>query len=496
MTTSQAERPFAERVLAWFGADEEWERPLPANHATSDARIAVMLAAAASLTMEVGRSLGALDGSPFAVWQQYVILLVGYVPLAFRRRWPIPMAVLCQAHYVVLSFLMVSIAGQPVLLVMWCVSIFTVVAWEKNRAAAAGFVAVVILYMSVWMAVLYSLGNVIDDLMREAEGYDRGLFGPLVAFVLYGVLMNAFFIAGTVIWGQGAWWSARRAAALTEQAATIAAQAEELAGRAVVDERLRIARELHDVVAHHVSVTGVQAAAARLALTKQPEMAAEALGNVEEASRSAVTEMRALLGTLRRTGASHGDDEPAGGEAARLSAPTLADLDELVGSYSAPGFAASLDVVDETVSVRATQSSRSSSPLAGAAASQGAGSAPSVDSSRGAAASLGDVTGPVGLSAYRIVQEALTNVRRHSTAKQASVVVRRLAGADRPLLEVEVTDNGSPRGGSTGTGLGQVGMRERVLAAGGTLEVGPRSVGGYRVRARLPLPATNGQPTR
>ena len=102
---------------------------------------------------------------------------------------------------------------------------------------------------------------------------------------------------------------------------------------------------------------------------------------------------------------------------------------------------------------------------------------------------LADIAGPVGLSAYRIVQEALTNVRRHSPAKEASVVLRRLRGASGGVtLEVEVTDNGSPRGGSTGTGLGQLGMRERAVAAGGTLEIGPRVVGGYRVRARLPLP--------
>ncbi len=454
-------RPAAERVLTWFGADEEWERPLPAGHARVDVLTALGFAVGAVVTMEVGRSLGAVDGSKLAVWQQYAILLAGVVPLAARRRWPIPMAVLCQVHYVVLTYAMVSVAAQPVMGALWCVSLFTVVAWEKNRRAAAAFVAVVVIYMSVWMLGLYAFGNVIDDVIRDTEGYDRGLFGPVVAFVLYGVLMNTVLIAATVAWAQGAWRSACRRDALIRQAATIAAQAGELAESAVVDERLRIARELHDVVAHHVSVTGVQAAAARLALTKQPAAAAEALSHVEEASRTAVTQMRALLGTLRRSGASgvEGTEstELAAGEG-RLSAPTLADLDALVASYAAPGFAATLDVVDDR----------------GAAAHDGA--------------PFADVAGPVGLSAYRIVQEALANVRRHSTAKEANVVLRRLrAPSGGDTLEVEVTDNGSPRGGSTGTGLGQLGMRERAVAAGGTLEIGPRVVGGYRVRARLPV---------
>ena len=266
----------AERVLTWFGADEEWERPLPAGHARVDVLTALGFAVGAVVTMEVGRSLGAVDGSKLAVWQQYAILLAGVVPLAARRRWPIPMAVLCQVHYVVLTYAMVSVAAQPVMGALWCVSLFTVVAWEKNRRAAAAFVAVVVIYMSVWMLGLYAFGNVIDDVIRDTEGYDRGLFGPVVAFVLYGVLMNTVLIAATVAWAQGAWRSARRRDVLIGQAVTIAAQADELAESAVVDERLRIARELHDVVAHHVSVTGVQAAAARLALTKQPAVRTEA----------------------------------------------------------------------------------------------------------------------------------------------------------------------------------------------------------------------------
>lgn len=440
--------------MAWFGAHEDWERPRPAGYARSDIWLALFLAAAAALTMEVGRSLGALDGSSLAVWQQYGVLLSGFVPLAFRRRWPIPMAVLCQAHYFALSYIMVGIAAQPVMAGFWCVSLFTVVAWEKNRTAAAAFVAFVSVYLFVWLLGMFAFGNVIDEIVRDTAGYDRGLFGPVVAYVLYMNLMNIAMVVGTVAWGQGAWRSAHRAAALAEQAETIASQAEDLADRAVIEERLRIAREMHDVVAHHVSVTGVQAAAARRALTKQPQAAEEALSHVEEASRTAVTQMRGLLGTLRRSEnrVEEPDEAVEHPDPQRLSAPTLVELDELVRSHDGPGFTTSLDVVDET--------------------------------GRG----LEGVSNPVALTAYRIVQEALANVRRHSTAKRASVVVRLLApsGAEA-TVEVEVTDEGSPRGGTMGTGLGQLGMRERVVAAGGTLEVGPRVVGGYRVRARLPM---------
>ena len=206
---------------------------------------------------------------------------------------------------------------------------------------------------------------------------------------------------------------------------------------AVADERARIARELHDVVMHTLGIMVVQAGAARSVLHRDPDAAAAALRQVEDAGRTGVGEMRRLL-------------EVSDDEAARSPQPGLDRLDELVERFRAAGLP--VDVV--------------------------------VDGEPGA------LPPGVDLSAYRIVQEALTNTLRHAPGARARV--RLGYGADR--LEVEVTDDGAgtpaPVVPADGGGRGLVGMRERVALLGGELRTGPRDGGGYAVRARLPREAT------
>jgi signal transduction histidine kinase len=222
---------------------------------------------------------------------------------------------------------------------------------------------------------------------------------------------------------------------------------------------LRIARELHDVVAHHVAVIGIQAGAARRVLGKDPGAATDALRTIEGSSRDAVAEMRSLLGVLR----SETDLEPAGDE--RAPEPDLADLRELVDGRAEAGLAVELHCVEERPG------------------------------------DLEDVPGPLGLSIYRTVQESLANVARHSTATRALVTLR--TGTNREStdgtgpaprwVEVEVTDDGRPRGGTDGSGFGLRGIRERVALHGGDAEIGPRRTGtGWRVRARFGLRVRDG----
>ena len=157
--------------------------------------------------------------------------------------------------------------------------------------------------------------------------------------------------------------------------------------------------------------------------------------------------MRELLGTLR-SGELAADATHTGEQDGRAPQPTLADLPTLVERAATPGCQITCDLVEEEPGLAAA------------------------------------VPPPVQLSAYRVVQESLANVHRHSTANRASVVVR----VDTDHLEVEVVDNGSPRWGSSGTGLGHLGIRERAHHLGGTAEIGPRREGaGYRVRVRFPV---------
>ena len=200
----------------------------------------------------------------------------------------------------------------------------------------------------------------------------------------------------------------------------------EASRRAVGEEQARIARELHDVIAHSVSVIVVQAAAADDVFDARPDQARSALRSIETAGREALGELRQLLGAVS------------------APRPGLARLAEL----TAPLRAAGLEV---------------------------AVSQPALDLPAG-----------VDLSAYRIVQEALTNTLRHAHATRASVTIREVGGA----LELDVSDDGTGVPDGSGAGRGLAGMRERAAMLGGTLDAGPLPDGGFRVRARLPLGAT------
>ncbi|GAA4499498.1 sensor histidine kinase [Actinoallomurus oryzae] len=210
--------------------------------------------------------------------------------------------------------------------------------------------------------------------------------------------------------------------------------------QAVTAERLRIARELHDVVAHSIGIIALQAGAARRVIDTQPGRARDALGEVETASRETLSGLRRMLGALRQA------EREAGTDIAPLDEmPGLADVDRLAETTTAAGV---------RVDVRWRGDRR---PL----------------------------PAEVDLSAFRIIQEAVTNVVRHADARSCTVSIDHRDGA----LSIEVADRGRGHGGTPDTGYGLVGMRERVALLHGDFSAGPAPEGGYRVTAELPLPA-------
>jgi signal transduction histidine kinase len=262
-----------------------------------------------------------------------------------------------------------------------------------------------------------------------------------------GVATTATWIA-TLLLTAVAWLAAdnlrtrrQRWSALRERALRLETEREVEARRAVESERLRIARELHDVVAHSMSVIAVQSAVGHHVIDTNPEEARRALAAVETTSRAALVELRRMLGVLRE------DDDP--GAAKLMPAPSLADLPRLVAGVREAGLAVDLDI-------------------------------------QGAPANI-----PLGVdsSTYRLIQEALTNVLKHG-GSNAMVTVRRTASD----LSIEVVDDGgrSPEMNALtadGSGHGIIGMRERVAVFGGEFTAGQRPGGGYRVTARIPYAA-------
>jgi signal transduction histidine kinase len=223
---------------------------------------------------------------------------------------------------------------------------------------------------------------------------------------------------------------------MTERAERAEQTREEEARRRVDAERLRIARELHDVVAHSMSMINVQAGAAAHVLEDQPEQAAEALQAIKVASREGLRELRAILNVLRQVDESE----------ATAPAPGLDNVSSLVTAADQSGLRATASVVGPPRPVPPT----------------------------------------VELAAYRIVQESLTNVLRHARARRATVELQYLPDA----MIVRVDDDGRAPGDdfTQGTGGGITGMRERAEALGGTVRAGPKPEGGWRVEARFPTP--------
>ncbi|GAA2609816.1 histidine kinase [Streptomyces roseoviolaceus] len=225
--------------------------------------------------------------------------------------------------------------------------------------------------------------------------------------------------------------------AIRERAERAERTREEEARRRVAEERLRIARDLHDVVAHHIALVNVQAGVAAHIMDKRPDQAKEALAHVREASRSALNELRATVGLLRQSGDPEAPTEPA---------PGLDRLDELAGTFRNAGLRIEVARTDQGTALPAA----------------------------------------VDLAAYRIIQEALTNVQKHAGPHaKAEVSVVRVG----PNIEITVLDDGSGEDADPGSGGGHglLGMRERVTALRGTLTTGPRYGGGFRIHAILPV---------
>ncbi|HEY3139891.1 MAG TPA: histidine kinase [Acidimicrobiales bacterium] len=401
--------PLTERLTGVIGS------LTPAAWARID--VAVALAIFVGFTTPALLGYPSHDGSPAAV------LLFGAgatLPIAARRRWPLAVLAVVVVATTLGTMLgvrftpFVSNAGPGVVLAM-----YTVAERFPRRLSLA---ALAVLISVTWA------GALIADAAHPQQDHDA---------------VDALAALGG--WVIGDAMRARRAYR-AELAAHRRDEVDQRARRGIAEERLRISREVHDVVSHSLSVIAVQAGVGRLVFDTQPDKARAALAEVESLSRGALDELRRLLGVIRRpvpTGPLAGVDELL------APAPGLDNLPELVGRLAAGG-------MDVTLHLEPPE---------------------------------GTLPPMLELTAYRIVQEALTNVVKHADAAPTRVTVRPGPGA----LLIDVVDDGrrteepatSPELGGGGWGI--AGMRERAGLFGGTVSAGPDPAGGFRVSARLPL---------
>jgi signal transduction histidine kinase len=330
------------------------------------------------------------------------------LPLLFRRRWPAAAALIVLGALALEAQIAYPATESQVVLASVVIAFFTIGRGEeRSRALLAG-----------------ALGLTLGITLLAADS------GPLTATAI-GFLA----IVGATPLATGMLFRTRQQESneLAIHAKRLAREQEELARQAVIEERARIARELHDMIGHAISVITVQAGAARLQLDLDPERARQPLLAIEQIGHDTLAEMRRLLGMLRDMG-----------EPGLAPQPGLAQLDRLMDGCRQSGLPVELRTLGD----------------------QAAALPPSID-----------------LTAYRVLQEALTNALKHGSGGHATITVRY---ALRSLgLEVESQGLATRNGGGGGQGL--IGMRERVEGCGGELQAGETPGGGYAVRATLPL---------
>jgi signal transduction histidine kinase len=392
-----------DRVLRLWSAVSWWLVPLAII-----ALGAVDLAQNGSLSSEGGN---VTFPGPVAVHAGFLLLVT--VPLCWRFRAPVTVAILvtaCSGAWIVTMF---SAKDQPPF-EPWLaiiVAVFALASRADGRRLRAG---------TAVAGGLFAAGEIRAELAGQGTG-------NVLPAVLFFVLI---FVMGRMVHAHR-----RRASGQQDRADMLERDQEARAARAVATERARIARELHDVIAHSLSVIVVQAAAERRVLAAGQDSTAEALDAIEQSGRQAMTELRRLLGLLRK-----GDGEPS-----LAPQPGLGGLGELVAEVREAGV--EVDVQTD--------------------------------------GDLAAIPRGVDLSAYRIVQECLTNVLKHARAHRAEVVIT----CRGRVIDIEVTDDGTAAGRPATGGFGLLGIRERVSVYGGTVQAGHRDGGGYRVHARLPFEA-------
>ena len=351
---------------------------------------------------------GRTDGPTGPLWFDVLAIVAILSPLFARRRFPFGAPVAVGGAVVLTTFVDPRVTPYAfVTFLAGCAAVFLVGLLRDRSLAAAGLA----LALGVEALVAY----------KDPKG-NLGAFIP--TSIVLAILWTIAFALGRKF---------QEADEARERASRAEREREERARTAVTEERARIARELHDVVGHSVSLMTVQASAVRRLLRPEQQRERESLLIVEQTGREALAEMRRMVGVLRRP-----EEAPA-----LAPQPSLEHLNKLVEKAREAGLPVELRIEGDPL------------PL------------------------------PAGLdlTAYRLVQEGLTNALKHARAQHAEVLVHYTDGH----VELTVSDDGRGAGDRDGGGHGLVGMRERVTVYGGELEAGPRPEGGYRLRATLPV---------
>ncbi|WP_265445248.1 sensor histidine kinase [Flexivirga meconopsidis] len=409
------------------GSDRGWRRPFPSHWFARDLLFAGCCLVVGLVDIESELSLGLLPGQHVGFEVGTVLpLAIACASLAVRRAAPEVAVCVAAAVWLITAEVSPGLSGAVSLQFVYLAVFYSAIAWAPQHNRALQVVCAALVVIGCW--------NIWKLLPSGQPVPSRGPWSGEMSRIIYTVVINGIYFAVAIGIGVLSWRAARREAQLSAQTSTIARQALALQDNAVNQERLRLARDLHDVHAQHIWEISLHAARVRQLRERDADVG-PALQDLDEATRQSAEQLRNVVVALRHTS-----------EQTPEELPGLGDLPALAESFCAEELRVVLDAAGVTHAV------------------------PSA----------------LEVSVYRVVQESLSNVRSHSTADTVRVTVFTGAAGRNAHVDLVVQDNGRPRPGTGGTGAGLIGVRERVQAHGGTAQIGVVDEG-FEVRIKLPF---------
>lgn len=441
----------------------------------NDVVLALVLAIAGFASLVLMSSYGLVAaGGPVSL-PEYIVAAVSPLTLVVRRRFPLSTLIASSAVFVPLFYTSFSVSLSVVFQASYFAAIYTTVAWAAHRRATWITLLVITIIFTSWLGITWAASpEVLEDLQSNlAES--AGPINPVVAYAIYATLLNLAYLCGAAAFGRGAWRAALRRDRLEHQARTIRDQAQRLARNAVVEERLRLARDLHDSIGHHFTGVGLQAGGARRILAAsddgtevrlspaQAGLVRESMAAIETSTREGIGELQTVLGLLRDP-----DEVETVAGGPNGTTKSIQDLPDLVAGFERMGLSARLSVSDRD---RAHLDNLSES-----------------------------LSTVYHHGVYRMVEESLTNVLKHSDANEAQVHLS--VNEETEELLVDVVEHGKPvshvdQGVVPSTGSGLRGMQERASVLGGRVEsTSLFPWPGWRTKLVLPLPTDQHSPRK
>lgn len=419
-----------QQILSPSESDGQFVRPLPDNWLRTDTILAIVVGFIAVLSLQALRLTDIFVETDVDIVLAHVLSLLIASLLVLYRRFPVAIATIYTVIIITASF--TKSTEFYSLLFVGFMTIYSVGAWVSNRRLA--FWARLLIVVTHWGGSLVIVLLSGDEIQVNTEGLENVEPGELLYFIGSAIVISTGFYVAAWYFGTRAWNRAKERWKLQRAHDELAQANEKVADAAVQAERLHIARELHDVIAHHVTVMGVHASAARrlVEIQRDPSAVIQQLEHIEASSAQAVHELQTMVYTLRDQ---DGSTEPL---------PDLSQLPDLVRQADSTTQTVTFEAVGDPV----------------------------------------EVTAAVELTLYRVAQEALSNARKHA-GDDVEVKVKLDYGDNE--IALSVTDDGTAYDPVlNGTGTGILGMQERVNAVDGTLEYGPRTPYGWKVIVRVP----------